>query len=237
MCNILHMPTPDRVNPHPRSLLRDDVYTSIREAIVAGTFLPGEKLSDVELERWLGVSRTPIREALQRLARGGLVLTRPGRSTTVAPLDARATLHAQSVAGAMHELALREGVLHFGAADIESMRVANASFASALSRGDAESALVADDEFHDVAVRSAANPFIRDSLEVTTPLLRRVERIWFSTLAARSSVSQHERIIRFAAVGDAEGAALAARENWRTLEYLLLADTTEKTHQTESDKS
>lgn len=218
------MPTPDRAIPNARSLLRDDVYTSIRNAIVAGTFLPGEKLSDVELERWLGVSRTPIREALQRLARGGLVITRPGRSTTVAPLDSRATLHAQSVAGAMHELALREGVPHFSEADIAAMRAANAAFSAALSQGDAEAALTADDAFHEVAVNASANPFIRDALEATTPLLRRVERIRFSSLAARSSVSQHERIIRAAAVGDADAAALAARENWRTLEYLLLSD-------------
>ena len=51
------------------------------DAIVDGTFAPGEQLRDLELAGWLGVSRTPVREALLRLAEAGLVVAEPGRST------------------------------------------------------------------------------------------------------------------------------------------------------------
>lgn len=217
------MPVPQSENLHSRSLLRDDVYTTLRNAIVDGTLSPGEQLRDTELEKWLGVSRTPIREALLRLARAGLVVAKPGRSTTVAPLNVRDTLAAQAVAGAMHELALRQSVPHMTTADIERMRAANASFADALRRDDVEAALDADDAFHDVAVDVCANQFVRDALEATTPLLRRVERLRFSSLAARGSVAQHNRIIDLCAEGLADEASLAVRENWRMLEYLAIA--------------
>ena len=65
------MPIPQNHPPVGRSLLRDDVYVRLRDAIVDGTFAPGESLRDGELAEWLGVSRTPVREALLRLAAAG----------------------------------------------------------------------------------------------------------------------------------------------------------------------
>lgn len=217
------MPAPAQANPQRRALLRDDVYQSLRNAIVDGTFAPGEKLVDTDLERWLGVSRTPIREAVLRLARSGLVVAKPGRSTVVSPLDSRATLHAQAVAAAMHELAVREAVPHLSDDDLDRMRSANRDFAAALQRDDADAALAADDAFHAVAVDVAGNPFIRDALEAVTPLLRRIERLRFSSVAARGSIAQHDAVIERCAEGDVDAAAVLVRGNWTTLADLVLA--------------
>ena len=74
------MPVPPLAGVHKRPLLRDNVFESLRNAIVDGTFEPGERLKDTELEAWLGVSRTPIREALLRLERAGLVIALPGKA-------------------------------------------------------------------------------------------------------------------------------------------------------------
>jgi DNA-binding GntR family transcriptional regulator len=100
------MPIPQGQQAPRRSLLRDDVYTRLRDAIVDGTLTPGEQLRDNELAVWLGVSRTPVREALLRLGQAGLVVTAPGRSTSVSTLDARAIREAQAVVAAMHRLAV-----------------------------------------------------------------------------------------------------------------------------------
>ena len=94
------MPIPSSSPFKGRTLLRDDVYRQLREAIVDGTLAPGESLRDGEIAEWLGVSRTPVREALLRLAESGLVVARPGRSTSrsttyappVAPPTARSTM-------------------------------------------------------------------------------------------------------------------------------------------------
>src|ERR1043165_1588084 len=98
------MPVPSLQPPVARALLRDDVYRRVRDAIVDGTLAPGEQLRDQELAAWLGVSRTPVREALLRLQQAGLVAALPGRSTTVASLDSGAARDAQAVVAQMHRL-------------------------------------------------------------------------------------------------------------------------------------
>ncbi|ODT98276.1 MAG: GntR family transcriptional regulator [Pseudonocardia sp. SCN 72-86] len=215
------MPVPGHDGLLATSLLRDRAYTAIRDAIVDGTLAPGEKLVDAELSSWLGVSRTPIREALGRLERSGLVLTRPGHSTVVSPVRARETAAAQSVVAAMHELATREAVPLLSAADLDAMCAANTRFADALRANDIEAAVAADDDFHEVAVAVSGNPAVRAVLDQFGAVLRRVERLRFGSLAGRASVAQHDRIVELCAAGDVEGAALAARENWQTLKLLV----------------
>lgn len=211
------MPTPLPHGIHKRSLLRNDVYDSIRNAIVDGTFAPGERLKDPELESWLGVSRTPIREALLRLERAGLVVTTPGRATIVAPLDAQSTRNAQQVVAAMHELATRLAVPALTDTHLAAMAAANARFAAALEGDDVDVALAADDDFHAVMLKVCGNDMIPTVLDASLPLLRRVERQRFSSQAARHSVTAHAQIIKLASMGDTDGAALATRENWLSL--------------------
>jgi DNA-binding GntR family transcriptional regulator len=202
---------------HTRSLLRDDVYRTLREAIVDGTFAPGERLRDPELEKWLGVSRTPIREALLRLERGGLVITQPGRATTVAPADGPRVVGAQQVAASMHELAARLAVPVLGADDLAELEARNEEFRVALSGPDVEAALAADDRFHGVFVAASGNVLVPEVLELTTPLLRRLERLRFGSLPGQGSVGQHRQIIAAARAGDAETAARLSWENWMSL--------------------
>ena len=170
--------------PLSRSLLRDDVYVRLRDAIVDGTFTPGEQLRDGDVAQWLGVSRTPVREALLRLAQAGLVVAAPGRSTTVSTLDARAARDAQAVVAAMHELAVATAVPLLTAADLEGMRAANERFRAAIAAGDVDAALAADDAFHAIPVLAAGNAAVVAVLEQFTPLVRRLERVRFATLAA-----------------------------------------------------
>lgn len=218
------MPVPVERGRHRRSLLREQAYESLRDAIINGTLAPGEKLRDPELEEWLGVSRTPIREALARLEASGLVHTIPGRSTVVSAIEGRAVLNAQDVAAAMHALAVRTAVPVMGKADYAHMARANEDFAAALSAGDAEAAIRADDDFHGVAVRASANPVIAQVLDQVTPVLRRLEYLRFSSLSGRNSIAEHKRILALCRKGDAEGAAVAAQRNWLTLTQVVDTD-------------
>jgi DNA-binding GntR family transcriptional regulator len=220
MCNI-SVPIPQTDAPPRRALLRDDVYARLRDAIVDGTLVPGEQLRDQEVAVWLGVSRTPVREALLRLGHAGLVIAAPGRSTTVASLDARAIRDAQAVVAAMHRLAVEQAVAQLGPEDFAAMRDANHRFDAALRRGDADAAITADDDFHAVPVRAAANTAIEAVLEQFTPTLRRLERLRFSSLPGRTSVDLHNRLVDLCEAGDARGAAAVSHETWETLKPLL----------------
>lgn len=215
------MPVPQGRGLVARPLLRENAYRALRDAIVDGTLAPGERLNDADLTAWLGVSRTPIREALARLEQIGLVRTKPGSHTIVSPLDARAAHDAQAVTAAMHELAVRTAVPNLSPAELDIMREANSRFAAALRHDDAAAALTADEDFHGVAVAACANGAVRTVLEQFTPVLRRVVRLRFSSLSGRSSVAQHQQIIELCEAGDAEGAAAAVRANWQTLIPLI----------------
>jgi DNA-binding GntR family transcriptional regulator len=210
------MPIPSDSLAVDRSLLRDDVYRRLRDAIVDGTFLPGEQLKDGELAEWLGVSRTPVREALLRLGSSGLVVALPGRSTRVSTIDAPAVRDARDVIAAMHELAVRQTTGRLGEDDIERMRDANRRFAEAVDSGDIAAALDADEEIHRIPVTALGNHALEAVLDQFDPLVRRAERLRFST-DGHASVELHAQLIDLIAAGDVLGAASAAFDIWHTL--------------------
>lgn len=215
------MPVPQKSSVMSRSLLRDQAYEALRDAIEEGVLEPGERLNEAELVTWLGVSRTPIREALTRLERGGLVETTPGRLTRVSPLSAASASDAQTVVAAMHEAAVREAVPELTQDDLDEMIAANQRLSAALDAEDVDAAIEADDAFHQVAVRRCGNAALADVLAQFTPTLRRIERLRFGSLAARTSVEQHDDIIRLCSQGAAVEAAVATRSNWQTLAPLI----------------
>ena len=210
------MPIPTSGPVVDRSLLRDDVYRRLRDAIVDGTFLPGEQLKDGELAEWLGVSRTPVREALLRLAASGLVVTLPGRSTRVSTIDAAAVQDARDVIAAMHELAVRQITGRLDDGHLERMREANRRFAAAVDAGDVAAALDADEEIHRIPVAVLGNKAIETVLDQFDPLVRRAERLRFST-DGHTSVDLHTRLIDLIATGNTEEAAALAFRIWHTL--------------------
>jgi DNA-binding GntR family transcriptional regulator len=126
----------------------------------------------------------------------------------------------------MHELAVREALPNLSPSELKAMREANARFADALRADDADAAIIADDEFHRVLVTASANDALRDVLDQFTPMLRRLERLRFSSLTGRESVAQHDRIIALCEAGEVDDAAAAIRANWETLTPLINTLTT-----------
>jgi DNA-binding GntR family transcriptional regulator len=215
------MPVPNRKAKASRTLLRDQAYVRLRDAILDGTLEPGEQLKDAEIAEWLGLSRTPIREALARLAEYGLVETAPNRYTRVTPLNAVDAQDAFRVVAALHSLAAWLGAPRVEESELATMRKANEDFAAALRANDVDRALAADDRFHAVLVQASANREIALSLERLMPKVRRLERARFGSLAGRRSVQGHDQIIALCASGNAEAAAQAVREQWLALGALI----------------
>ncbi|GAA2521986.1 GntR family transcriptional regulator [Rarobacter incanus] len=197
--------------------MRDSVLDALRTAIVAGTLAPDEQVRDAQIAQWLGVSRTPVREAILELARAGLVRATPGRITTVAPLDATEVRHAAQVVAAMHRTAQLAATPRLTDADIDQMVAANARFARAHAAKDVDAALAADAELHGVAVRVAANPAIADVLATYEPVLERAERLRFASLEGHASAQRHSELIDLCRRKDAQGAADLASMIWSDL--------------------
>ncbi|WP_219106639.1 GntR family transcriptional regulator [Austwickia sp. TVS 96-490-7B] len=215
------MPFSRPLTPLRRGLLREDVYDQLRDAIVDGTLAPGQVLRDAEVASWLGVSRTPVREALLRLGTSGLVRATPGRSTVVATIEPGAVRDAQCVVASMHRLAVEVAVPRLSAEEVAAMRDANDRFAAALTAGDVDAALAADDELHAVPVRASGNDAVATVLEQFTPVVRRVERLRFASLAGRESIFLHARLVDLCAAGEVEAAAEVSFQTWQRLAPLI----------------
>lgn len=210
------MPVPS-VAGTPRPLLRDEVQARLRAAIVDGTLAPGEQVRDVEIAHWLGVSRTPVREAMLDLAHAGLVRTTPGRATIISPIEPRAVGEARDVVAAMHRLAALAGVPRLDEDAIERMRAANRLFTSAHRAGDVDGAIAADELFHGILVELADNDAVRAVLRLYEPVLLRAERAQFSSERAEVSTLRHEQLIARCLTRDATGAAEVAESIWTHL--------------------
>jgi DNA-binding GntR family transcriptional regulator len=211
------MPVPAGDAPFERDLLKDQAYVAIRDAIVDGTLAPEERLRDQELCAWLGLSRTPVREALSRLEQDGLVETAPQRFTRVAPLDRRAARDAFPVVAALHQLAAELALPRLTDTDRAAMRAANEAFARALQANDVDAALAADDAFHGVFVIASTNGEIRRALDRLMPRVRRLERLRFGSLQGRASVKQHAEIL----MAEPHRVPDLVKQNWLSLGALI----------------
>lgn len=201
--------------------LRDQAYAILRDAIVSGFLPPGRQLRDQDLASQMGLSRTPVREALQRLADEGLVNVSPRARTAVSAVEARSARDAFVVVASLHALAARLAQPLWLPTDGEALRSANQALAEALDRGDPRAAIEADDAFHDVFVERAGNRELARALAGVTPKVRRLEWLQFSSLRGRASVRQHAAIIEATAGGVGDLARLV-EENWLSLGRLVV---------------
>ncbi len=200
-----------------RPLLREEVEARLRAAIIDGSLAPGEQLRDQEIATQLGVSRTPVREAILELSRSGLVRTLPGRFTVVSPIDDEDVRHARDVVAAMHRLAATTGAPRLTPEQLAAMHRSNADFRAAHARGDVDAALAADDTFHDVLIDACGNDAVRTVLALYQPVLLRAERLRFASREAATSADRHDALIAACEVGDAHAAAAIAEGIWMHL--------------------
>lgn len=200
-----------------RSLLRDRAYRVLRDAIVSGELAPGAAIKDGELADRVGLSRTPVREALARLADEGLVETKPHAWTRVRPLVQREARDAAVVVRAMHDLAVRLAVPLMTDRHHDLMRAANRRFATAMEAGDVRAALDADDAVHGVPVAVVGNHALASTIERQMPLIRRLEKLRFGSLLGRRSITWHEQLIDACADGDVETAVAINSRIWTSL--------------------
>lgn len=153
------MPLPGTATqPAGRTFLRDRAYDALFEAIQAGQLLPGEVLRDDELMDWLGMSRTPIRHALIRLAESGLIEMSAGRQTTVAELAPDRTNRALFVSAIFNEYAVRR-VIGTDTADlIGPLADQRDEVRAGVDAGDGSRIARGIGAFFDVLTRRVGNP-------------------------------------------------------------------------------
>lgn len=205
------MPLPS-IQKISRSSARDEVHARLREWIVAGPLEPGEAIRDTEIAARLGVSRTPVREAIVKLEREGLVEVAPGRWTRVAPLRFEQAENLYNVGAVLDALAAEQATPRLTEKDLVAMQRVNDSL---LDTDDPPRLQAADEAFHEVYLQAAYNPILLDHYYPIRDELRRLERVNFGDpFTPEVAHREHVAILQAMRAGDARRAAEAARFNW-----------------------
>lgn len=210
------MPLPDRMKKLNRPLMREEVYEALREWIVDGTLKPDEKMRDKELATALGISRTPVREALRRLEDEGLVESAANRWTRVSSVDIGEAHRIYPIIWSLESLAVSLAGPQMDDEDFEEMEAANIRLRLALEDTEAAAASKADRDFHSVFVRRSSNDDLVKILNDLKVRLRRLETMYFGgCVVADRSVAEHEEIIEALKSEDWKSATRAVETNWQ----------------------
>ncbi|MEH7125548.1 GntR family transcriptional regulator [Bacillus sp. JJ1532] len=207
-----------------RPALRDQVYESLKKAIVTLELEPGQRIMDKDLATQFGVSRTPVREALKRLEDEGLVESLPGSQTRITEIHLEEAKSAFTVVAALHGLAARLAVPSITEEDIQLMEESNAQLKRALENKDVLDAVEADDQFHAILLLASGNQEISLALERIMSKVRRLEFSKFSSLDGMKSIAEHDEIISACRTKNASLASSLLEENWLSLGRLLVGD-------------
>jgi DNA-binding GntR family transcriptional regulator len=209
------MPLPSQLDPIDRQTARAAVFEQVRSWIEDGVLEPGETLKDSEIAGRLGVSRTPVREALQMLERLGVVEMLPGRTTRVTPLTPGDVALLYAPLGALHATAAELGTPRATPDDVAEMHRHNDALLAGLQAQEHVAARDADREFHHVLLRLADNPYLITAIEPLLIHARRLEALYFREVGpGRASHEEHEEIVRAVAAADAARAAALTRRNF-----------------------
>ena len=137
--------------------LRDVVFKTLRQAILKGELEPGERLMEIQLAERLGVSRTPIREAIRKLELEGLVLMIPRKGAEVAKISESNLRDVLEVRRSLEELAIDLACQRITAEELESLNKAEVDFKAAIGNGDAMQIAQTDEQFHEIIYNSTKN--------------------------------------------------------------------------------
>ena len=147
-----------KVNENEYLPLRDVVFNTLRQAILRGEFKPGGRLMEIQLANKLGVSRTPIREAIRKLELEGLVIMIPRKGAEVADITEKSLRDVLEVRKALEELAVQLACEKITQEELEELEKAGENFKKVLKRSkDITEVAEADVRFHDVIYMATDN--------------------------------------------------------------------------------
>ncbi len=207
------MPIPSNFLTPNRLSAKERAFKQIQEWIIDGTLQSKEKLNDAELAQALGVSRTPIREALQLLSFQGFVEMQPGVATQVTAVNKEDISKILPPLAVLQALAAELATPIIDQQTINLLLNINIEFSRAIEEGNYYSALKLDEQFHKGIVEVIENPYISNTISM---LQAHVRRLFFhkSIILTRDSVGEHESILHAFENKDKDTAANIARNNW-----------------------
>lgn len=190
----------------------DSIAESLEELIFSGSFSDGERLDEVRLAEKFGVSRTPLREALQRLALSGLVKLIPRRGAFVCQPGLEELMEMFEVMAELESVCGRLAALRISDQALEELHQANNKCKAAVEARDADAYYTENEVFHRIIYQQSGNSFLASE---TGKLHKRLKPFRRQQLRLRGrmeqSMREHEAVLEALVEGDAELAASTLR--------------------------
>ncbi len=192
--------------------LRDVVFNTLRQAILTGELKPGERLMEIHLANKLGVSRTPIREAIRKLELEGLVTMIPRRGAEVAQITEKSMNDVLEVRRAMDALCVELACDRITEEELEQLRDACRNFELAVKNGDVKKIAQADVALHDIIVRATGNARLIQLVNNLSEQMYRYRFEYIKDSAQHDNLIEEHRVIYESIVRkDKETASAAAK--------------------------
>lgn len=211
-----------KVNLNDYKPLREVIFDTLREAIITGELKPGERLMEVKLAEKMGVSRTPVREAIRMLELEGLVDMLPRKGAHVAELSVKDIMDVLEVRAAMDSLATRLAAERISDEEIKELKQIQMQFVSYSEKENLQGTIKKDVEFHELIYRASRNDRL---LQITNNLREQIQRFRVIYLKDYSSpgnlIKEHEDIYNAISSRDAEMAQKYAQVHINNQEKVI----------------
>ncbi|WP_132243272.1 GntR family transcriptional regulator [Marinisporobacter balticus] len=203
--------------------LRDVVFENLRNAILNGDLKPSERLMEVQIAEQLGVSRTPVREAIRKLELEGLVIMVARKGAYVADVSIKDILDVLEVRSVLEGLAASLAAERMAEEELEKLELISYHFKRCLESGDTDGMIEKDMQFHDAILYSTRNAKL---IQISQGLQEQVQRFRITYFVeynqSKEVLSEHQQILESIANRDAEKAQKAAQHHIEELENIIV---------------
>ena len=212
--------------------LREVVCETLRDAVRRGVLKPGERLMEIQLAEELGVSRTPVREAIRKLEMEGYVIMMPRRGTYIADLSIRDINEVFEIRTSLESLASALAADRITEDELEKLQRLLVQIGTHIKSGDMESIVRTDTEFHDLLYQASRNTRL---VGIISNLREQLTRFRTTSMSypgrLKATLEEHRNIVEAIAQGDEKAARKAAEHHMEKSEQTLLASMKGKEHE------
>lgn len=185
-----------KVNLNNYKPLREVIFDTLREAIIAGELKPGERLMQVKLAEKMGVSRTPVREAIRKLELEGLVEMLPRKGAHVAELSVKDIMDVLEVRATLDGLATALAAERITDEEIKKLEHVHSQFLNYANKDNLQGSIKKDVEFHELIYRASRNERL---IQIANNLREQVQRFRVIYLKdysnPRELIKEHQYIL------------------------------------------
>lgn len=212
-----------KVNLYDYKPLREVIFNTIREAIIVGELKPGERLMEVQLAEKMGVSRTPVREAIRKLELEGLVVMAPRKGTHVAELSTKDIMDVLEVRASLDGLATALCAERITDYELKELKNVLDQLAGFIEKGNLQGSIKKDIEFHEIIYKSSRNDRL---MQIISNLREQVMRFRVMYLKDNSNpkelIREHKGIYEAISVKNSQQAQSCAENHIKNQETAVI---------------